>query len=223
MEIDYNTGRILDAIDNAGISKNTIVIWFSDNGPTRYSLQPYQNGDAGPWSGELGTAWEGGLRTAGMIRWPGKIKPSVSDEIFHEMDFFPTLAKWAGTSVPTDRPIDGIDQSDYLLGKQPDSARDHVAVYYNGEYTAFRYRQFKLHYRLYDKWNANLLATPPDRMLIPSIFNLRADPKERYNIVGGTEGIAWGLLYKEAQILAGYKKSFKEFPNNDYSKMKRSE
>ena len=223
MEIDYNSGRILDAIDKAGISDNTIVIWFSDNGPTRYSLQPYQNGDAGPWSGELGTAWEGGLRTAGMIRWPGKIKPSVSDEIFHEMDFFPTLAKWSGASVPTDRPIDGIDQSDYLLGKQSHSARDHVAVYYNGEYTAFRYRQYKLHYRLYDKWNANLLATPPDRMLLPSVYNLRADPKEKYNIIGGTEGIGWGLLVKEGQIMSGYKKSFKEFPNNDYSKVKRSE
>jgi arylsulfatase len=222
MEIDYNTGRILDAIDGAGAKKNTIVIWFSDNGPTRYSLQPYQNGDAGPWSGELGTAWEGGLRTAGMISWPGTIEASISDEIFHEMDFFPTIAKWAGTSVPKDRPIDGINQSDYLLGNQPNSARDHVAVYYNGELTAIRYQHFKIHYRLYDKWNSNLLATPPDKLLVPSLFNLRADPKEKYNIIGGTEGISWGILVKASQILSVYEKSFKEFPNNEYSKMQRS-
>ena len=116
MEIDYNTGRILDAINEAGIRETTIVIWFSDNGPTRYSLQPYHNGDPGPWSGGLGTAWEGGLRTAGMVSWPGKIASGVSDELFHEMDFFPTVATWAGVSVPDDRPIDGVDQSAYLLG-----------------------------------------------------------------------------------------------------------
>ena len=74
MEMDYNTGRILDAIDEAGITKNTIVIYFSDNGPTRYSPEADHNGDPGIWSGALGSAWEGGLRTVGMMRWPDKIK-----------------------------------------------------------------------------------------------------------------------------------------------------
>jgi arylsulfatase A-like enzyme len=74
MEIDYNTGLVLDAIDDAGVRDNTIVVWFSDNGPTRYSRHPDQNGDPGMWSGELGSAWEGGLRTAGMLRWPNKVR-----------------------------------------------------------------------------------------------------------------------------------------------------
>jgi arylsulfatase len=52
-----------------------------------------------------------------MIRWPGHITPRSTNAMFSIMDFFPTLAKFAGAKVPTDRPIDGIDQSDLLLGK----------------------------------------------------------------------------------------------------------
>lgn len=68
MEIDHNTGRIMDTLAETGIDENTIVVWFSDNGPTRYSLAADENGDPGPWEGELGSVNEGGLRTAGMIR-----------------------------------------------------------------------------------------------------------------------------------------------------------
>ena len=86
MEIDHNVGQILDAIDKAGIRNNTIVCFFSDNGPTRYSRQPDQNGDNGIWSGELGSAWEGGLRTVGMIRWPGKIREGwQTTEMIHDV------------------------------------------------------------------------------------------------------------------------------------------
>ncbi len=144
MEIDYNTGLILDAIDESGIKENTIFVWFSDNGPTRYSLSPDQNGDPGLWSGELGSTWEGSLRTAGMIRWPGKIRNNwVSDEMFHVMDLFTTLSKLAGGNIPNDRPIDGVDQSDFLLGKQEKSARESRAVFFNGQFTTMRRRQFK--------------------------------------------------------------------------------
>ena len=222
MEIDHNTGRVMDAIKEAGIDENTIVVWFSDNGPTRYSLMPYENGDTGPWTGELGSVFEGGLRTAGMIRWPGTIKPMVADELFHEMDFFPTLARWAGATVPDDRPIDGVDQSDYLLGKQPHSNRDHVIVYYNGEYAALRYRQFKLIRAVYPRWGS-LVAKSEYLREMPLIYNLRADPKEQFNIAGGAEGLAYSLVVKEAQIRGKIEKSFQEFPNSDYSRMKRSQ
>ena len=69
-------------------------------------------------TGELGSAWEGGLRTVGMMRWPGKIKENwKSKEMFSEMDFFTTFAAITGAEVPTDRAIDGVDQTDFLLGK----------------------------------------------------------------------------------------------------------
>ena len=184
MEIDFNTGKILDAIDKAGIRDNTIVFWFSDNGPTRYSLEPDQNGDSGMWTGELGSAWEGGLRTLGMVRWPGKIKAKwKTDEMIHVMDMFTTLGKIGGGDIPSDRPIDGVDQTDWLLGKRAHSVRDHRFVFFNGHFVAVRWRQFKLLFVEYEKKSS--LARPAyTGGSIPQLYNLRADPKEEYNIVG---------------------------------------
>lgn len=64
--------------------------------------------------GEVGDAWEGSIRTAGMIKWPGHIKPGKNYGMFSIMDFLPTLAEFAGFEVPTHRPMDGVDQSDLL-------------------------------------------------------------------------------------------------------------
>jgi arylsulfatase A-like enzyme len=84
---------------------------------------------AGPFRGEMGDPLEGSLRTAGMIRWPGQIRPQGSNEMFSEMDFFPTLAKFAGAKIPTDRPIDGIDQSAYLLGQKQKRSRESMLTF----------------------------------------------------------------------------------------------
>src|SRR5260370_11990346 len=73
-------------------------------------------GSPGPHRGELGDVSEGSIRTAAMIRWPGHIRPRSSYTMFSIMDFFPTFARLAGGKVPNDRPIDGVDQTDLLLG-----------------------------------------------------------------------------------------------------------
>ncbi|MHA1151127.1 MAG: sulfatase-like hydrolase/transferase [Alphaproteobacteria bacterium] len=219
MEIDHNTGIILDAVDKAGIRDNTIFIFFSDNGPTRYSLTPEENGDSGPWSGELGSAWEGGLRTIGIMRWPGRIREDwKTAEMVHLMDFFPTLGSIVGANLPTDRPIDGVDQTDFLLGKQENSARDSRAVIFNGKLTVMRWRQFKLHFLEYERHRS--LARPShEGASIPSLYNLRSDPKELYNIIGqrGGTNVAAHMLKMAGQLRA----SFKEHPHTDYSNMTR--
>jgi arylsulfatase len=219
MEIDYNTGRILDALEAENITQDTIVIWLSDNGPQRITLEPYHSGDPGPWSGELGSVFEGGLRTVGLISWPGTIKPFVSDQLFHSMDFFSTLAQWTGAKVPTDRPIDSIDQSEYLLNQEVGSKRNHVMVYYNGEYAAMRYLHFKVMRAIYSR-NASLMSDSMYLKSIPRIYNLRADPKEEYIISGGIEGVVRSLVLKEAELRLKYKNSFDAFPNADYSNLK---
>ena len=220
MEIDYNTGRILDAIDEAGIRENTIVVFFSDNGPTRYSPEPDHNGDPGPWSGELGSAWEGGLRTVGMMRWPGKIRSNwKSAEMFHVMDLFVTLGSIAGADIPDDRPIDGMDQTGFLLGKQEHSNRDHRMVFYLGEFTAIRWKQYKAHFVTFEKEGS---LTSPAKSLgqVPLVYNLNMDPKEMYNIFGQSGGTP--LFQPIMAVAAPYLASFKQYPNNDYSKMERS-
>src|SRR5450432_1379533 len=69
-EMDANVGQILDAVENAGIRDNTIVVFTSDNGAEFF--QPW-DGWAGPWRGAYFTALEGGLRVPFLIRWPGKV------------------------------------------------------------------------------------------------------------------------------------------------------
>lgn len=220
MEIDYNTGLILDAIEDAGIQENTIVIYFSDNGPTRYSPEADHNGDPGPWTGELGSAWEGGLRTVGMMRWPGKIQSNwKSKEMFHVMDLYTTLGRIAGADIPTDRPIDGVDQTDYLLGKQAHSNRDHRVVFYMGEFTAIRWKQYKAHFITFAK-ESSLISPAKSLGQIPLVYNLNADPKEMYNIFGRSGGTP--VFEPMMKTVAPYLASFRKFPNNDYSKMKRS-
>lgn len=219
-EIDYNIGEVLEAIDQAGVRENTIVVYFSDNGPTRYSPEPDQNGDNGPWSGELGSAWEGGLRTIGMMRWPGQIEAGWrAYEMIHVMDLFVTLGRATGAEIPTDRPIDGFDQTDYLLGRTPESARDHRLVFYQGRFLAVRWKQYKAHFVVYDRENS-ISSAPQDFGQIPQIFNLRADPKERRDVFGASGGTP--LFQAMAGAVAPYLASFQEYPNNDYSYVTRS-
>jgi arylsulfatase A-like enzyme len=113
-EMDYRTGQILDAIKEAGVEDNTIIIFTSDNGPE--ATHPWE-GDSGPWRGTYFTAMEASLRAPFTIRWPGKIPAGrVSNEIIHIVDLFTTLAHVGGVEIPKDRPIDGVDQMDFFLG-----------------------------------------------------------------------------------------------------------
>jgi predicted AlkP superfamily pyrophosphatase or phosphodiesterase len=76
------------------------------------------------------TAMEASLRAPFIIRWPGKIPAGrVSNEIVHIVDMYPTLARVGGAEVPKDRPIDGVDQLDFFLGKQENSNREGFPAY----------------------------------------------------------------------------------------------
>ena len=222
MEIDHNTGVILDAVDAAGIHDDTIFVYFSDNGPTRYSPEADHNGDNGIWSGELGSGWEGGLRTVGMMRWPGKIEENwKSKEMFHVLDLFTTFANITGADVPDDRAIDGVDQTEFLLGNQENSNRDSRIVLYDGHDgpVAVRYKQFKFHFVAYEKVNP-FQSAPEVLGQIPYIFNLDTDPKELFNLFGRSGGVA---LFEPMvrDVMAPYMISLKKFPNKDYSNMTR--
>ena len=93
-EMDFRTGQILDAIKQAGIEDNTLVVFTSDNGPE--ATHPWE-GDSGPWRGTYFTAMEASLRAPFIIRWPGKVPAGrVSNEIVHIVDMFTTLARVGG-------------------------------------------------------------------------------------------------------------------------------
>jgi len=216
VELDQRTGEVLDAIEEAGIKDNTMVIFVSDNGPTTTggSLDELYNGDTGPFRGELGDAYEGSIRTVGMIRWPGKIKPSVNNEMIAIHDFFPTLAKIIGAEVPKDRPIDGVDQSEFLLGRQDRSNRDHLLTFIGDRLVAVRWKQWRMYPVEFlgtrgNPSTAGYVGTIRETAGYPQIYNIEADPKEQLNVAHLNGWVVAPYL----QLIGQYRESLKEHPN----------
>lgn len=217
VELDARTGQVLDAIDAAGIKDNTIVIWLSDNGATVTGTVPEEigGGDNGPFRGELGDAYEGSIRTARMIRWPGKIKPGVSDEMISVHDFLPTLAGFIGAKVPADRPYDGFDQGDFLLGKQDKSNREHLLTFVGDRLVAMRWRQFRIYPVEFHSSDTiprlgGYLGTMRETAGLPRIYNIQSDPKEMTDVA--VSGNAW-VLAIYSKLIAAYKAMLKDHPN----------
>jgi arylsulfatase A-like enzyme len=207
MEHDHNVGRILDALGDAGVADDTVVIWASDNGPSPLpTVTPYWTiGDSGPWRGEIGTVLEGNIRTPCIIRWPGKIPAArVSNQIVAIVDFFPTLARISGGTVPADRPIDGVDQLDFFMGRQEKSRREHVLLFLGQKLMAVKWRNFKIHMEGLDRVDGAF-----EDWSFQQAFNLASDPKERWNIM-------WQNTWLGEEIgpfVAAYQSSVKKYPN----------
>ena len=133
-------------------------------------------------------------------RWPNAIEPGrESDEIVHAMDLFPTIAALAGGSVPSDRPIDGIDVSDFLVGKSEQSGREGFVVYMGSEVFGIKWRNWKLHFKEQDS------AFDAQRTYaLPRVYNLLTDPQERDNVLFPATWVpkaALGILTEHTQSL----------------------
>ena len=132
-ELDHHTGRLLDTIDELGLRDNTIVIFTSDNGAWNTMQERLREkhdgavawGSSGPLRSGKGSTYEGGIRVPAIVRWPGHVPANrVSDAVFATIDFMPTLATLAGYELPDNRVVDGVDQTDLLLGRSETGARD---------------------------------------------------------------------------------------------------
>ena len=215
MELDYRTGQVLDAIKAAGIEDNTIVLWLSDNAAAPTSgPSDTRSGFNGPFRGELGDALEGSIRTIGMIKWPGKIEPRASNEMISVHDWFPTLAGFIGAEIPTNRPMDGVDQGAFISGKQEKSNRESLISFIGDEIAAVRWRA----YRLYPKEFVSTAGNPPMYGLagrraegngFPAIFNIEADPREEENILGTSAWVVGPYL----KVIGAYQKTLEKYPN----------
>ena len=117
-----------------------------------------------------------------MIRWPGHIRPRPSYTMFSIMDFFPTFARLAGGKVPKDRPIDGVDQTDLLLGTSDAEQRNTLLTFVGPDLVAVRWKQFRTYFADVapgrSGWGgANLLAGTGGSAApmngYPKVFNIR--------------------------------------------------
>lgn len=135
--LDRNVGRVLAKLDELQAASNTIVVWFSDNGPNSVR---WNDG----LKGTKGSTDEGGVRSALLLRWPGRIKPGLrTAELAAAIDLLPTLAALAKVPLGTTKPLDGIDLSPLLLGVTRDRPDRMIFSHHEGR-VSVRTRQYRL-------------------------------------------------------------------------------
>ena len=162
--LDRNVGRLLDRLDALDLTRETIVLYFSDNGPNGWRWNANLRG-------RKGSTDEGGVRVPMIVRWPGQIAPGTErSRIAGAVDLLPTLADLAGIPVGTDTTLDGRSLAPVLRGEDPEWPDRHLFAHWNGE-VSVRTPRFRLDHegRLYD---------------------LTEDPQQRTNVAGEHPAVA---------------------------------
>ncbi|WP_172657304.1 arylsulfatase [Myxosarcina sp. GI1] len=227
---DKNVGQILDAIDEAGIADNTIVMYSTDNGP---HMNSWPDAAMTPFRSEKDTGWEGAFRVPAFVRWPGHIEPgSISNEIVSHLDWMPTLVAAAGEPEIKDKllnnyrvgnkrfkvHLDGYNILPYLTGQEEHSPRNEMFYFSDdGDLLALRYDNWKAHFAQQRTpgtlalWGEPFVATR-----LPWLYNLRTDPYEKATITSNTY---WDwyldhvyLLLPANKYVANFLETFKEYP-----------
>jgi arylsulfatase len=145
MQHNVHVRQLLDTLKSENIAENTLVVWWSDNGPM-YAFWP--NSGYSWLRGSKGDVLEGGVRVPAMAWWPGMIEPGQEPIDFaHLTDLYTTAARIAGAldKIPGDRVIDGVDQTALFLLGEGHSRRNYMFHYSGPQLAAIRYEQFKIH------------------------------------------------------------------------------
>jgi arylsulfatase A-like enzyme len=210
-EMDHRVGQIVDCVDAAGISDNTLIVFSSDNAALCVPASGF-GGSNGPWRGDFFTPpTEGSMRVPAMVRWPGKVPTGVvSEEMLSAHDWYKTLAALAGASdkVPTDRPMDGVDASKYLLGESNHSGREALLFFGpDGSLMSVKWHNIKIWLR-YSESIEKPIVTPQ----FPMIFDLGSDPAERNALFADKMDNGW-MFELVLPYVTEYEKSLAQYPN----------
>jgi arylsulfatase A-like enzyme len=191
---------LIDTIDGLGLSEKTLVIFTTDNGPWnnfQETLGPRHNGEiawgsSGPLREGKGSTYEGGLRVPCIMRWPGQVPAGrTSDAMFASIDFLPTFGRLAGFQVPTDRIIDGVDQSDLLLGRSESGNRNVYHYFCQNEIQAVRKGAWKLHLPNHKVFYGYVKDRGSGEL---ELYNLQTDLGEKKNVAKEHPDVVADLL-----------------------------
>ncbi len=198
MELDWSVGEIVKALDTKGLSQNTLILFTSDNGPW---IAYGNRAGATPYREAKGTSFDGGIRSACIIKYPPAIPAGASSSrTFCTLDILPTFAALAGAALP-ENPVDGKNVWDWILSRP--EAKNPNAYYPFSNGTEFQGvlsgdGKWKLH--LPHKYRT--LASPgkdgrPGKYrqakISLSLFDMTADPHETTNAIAQHPRIAAGL------------------------------
>ena len=216
MEGDYHVGQILDTVKELGIDDTTIVVFASDNGPYGETTREFGN-DGTPDMGNAGPeVTEGSIRTAALIRWPGKVQPNTSSyAMFSIMDFMPTFAQIVGSAMPTDRAIDGVDQTDVLLGNSAAGHRENLLSFIGADLVAARWKQWRIYFTdvhptgIGPQREPGIFSASARMAGYPKVYNIEMDPHEDLNVGGLFTWVSDPALKQVDEYL----ETVKKYPN----------
>jgi len=173
--VDPFIGKLMAKLEELGIAENTLVIAMADNGPMSHNPPPGIGMAETIFRGGKGDFLEGGVRVPAQAWWPGVIEEGqIAGDMIHETDLFTTFARLAGATqhIPTDRVIDGIDQTSLLMNGDTNGRRDYVFIYAGPQLGAIVKGNYKRHF----------ISPDPvgEASGIPAAFYfLPADPREK--------------------------------------------
>lgn len=196
-EIDWSVGEVMQAVAQAGIDEETLIVFTSDNGPWTV-FGPRHAGTAKPLRGEKSTSWEGGFRVPGIFRWPGKIAPAEIDDMAANLDLYATFAQLAGiTELPKNKPgWMSIDLTPTLLEGKPSPRKQWLF----GR-DAFRSGAYKIHLSTRHPTDPETRKRRPAiKHETPLLFHLTEDIGESNNVADAHPEIVTRLL-KEMNLM----------------------
>lgn len=171
---DKQIGEIVTMLEDLGIADNTLIVLMADNGPMA-EIWPDTYHNPGIFRGGKNDFLEGGVRVPAFAYWPGVIeKGAVVHDMVHVADLFTTFARLGGKmdAIPTDRVIDGIDQTALLLNGDGYGRRDHVFIYQGAQLSAVVKQQYKRHF-----------AGAAPGLAGKGFFDLEKDPREEHPLM----------------------------------------
>jgi arylsulfatase len=169
VEVDQWIGAIVNEVDKLGIAENTLIVVMGDNGPFMQYLG-FTGASDRIYRGGKTEHLEGGVRVNAWVRWKGVIEPGTyAEDIIHVSDLFTTFARLGNAinQIPTDRIIDGVDQSGVLLLGETHGRRDYVHIYEGPALKSVVKNKYKMH-----------LPAPGENPIGAAIFDLYRDSRE---------------------------------------------
>jgi arylsulfatase A-like enzyme len=211
--LDANIGRLLAKLDEWGMTENTLVVFFSDNGGVRRITS------AAPLRGGKGMLYEGGIRVPMIVRWPGTISPGeICDSPVLGIDFFPTLLEAAGVPLPGGASLDGENLLPLWTGRGELAERAlhwHFPAYLEGTAEGARDSLFRTRPAAAVRWGDwKLIQYFEDGAL--ELYNLGQDSGERKNLAAALPGKTEELLRRMREWREKVGAPLPTEPNPDY-------
>lgn len=204
--LDPAAAELLATLKELGIEDNTLVIAMADNGPMTHNPPPGLGMGEGPFRGGKGDFTEGGVRVTAQAWWPGVIEPGqVVHDIIHVTDIYTTFARLgqATENIPTDRVIDGIDQTALLMNGETHGRRDYVFIYSGNMLGATVKTHYKKHWISNDPGASSGIGA--------AYFDLYNDPREEVPLLVNM------MHFKEPfmRMRARHELWIKKYPNRE--------